>query len=130
MPVKSRYLQYIRDMPAYGIECGDRLQRDWENAPPETRNTLGALGVIDAFGYTVTGDETHAENAMPLLSEHTHLLDEYIRVYQEVASAPAMSPAIRTKIEARIAQDADPFLTNHVEWGAMNQATNYTVNGK
>lgn len=132
--MKSRYLQYIRDMRAYGIERGDRLQRDWENAPPETRgpqprNTLGALGVIDAFLYTVTGDESYAESAIPLLSEHTHLLYEYIRAYQEVVNAPAMTPAYRTKIETRIAQDADAFLTNHVEWGAMNHATNYIVDG-
>ncbi|MBM3264687.1 MAG: hypothetical protein FJY97_14850 [candidate division Zixibacteria bacterium] len=132
--MKPRYLQYVKDMRAYGLERSERIQREWERKPvatrgPEPRNAPAALGVIDAFLYTVTGDLSYAENAARLLSEHDHLLYEHVRAFQEIVHSPAMTPALKAKIENRIADQASSFLGNHVEWGAMNHATSYIVDG-
>ena len=132
--MKPIYLEYVKNMRAHGIERGERIKREWDEKPPELRgaeprNMEGAQAVIDAFLYHVTGEEHYAESAAGLLAENDVSLYSYIQACEEVADSPAMTPELRARIEERIARQASNFLEHHVEWGAMNHATNYIVDG-
>jgi len=132
--MKPVYLDYIQRMRALGLERAAQLRRDWESAPadrrsPEPRNMEGALAVVDSFLYEVTGKDEYAASAGQLLATSDYALYEYIRAYQAVCGSQELTDEMRGPIEAQIAQTATKFLEGHVEWGAMNHATNYIVDG-
>ncbi len=132
--MKAIYLEHIRSMRDYGVERSTRLQREWAEKPTELRgleprNLPGAQAIIDAFLYGVTGEAPYAESAVELLAANDASLFDYVRAYWEVAESPAMRADQKVQIEERIAGMASSFLEHHVEWGAMNHATNYIVDG-
>lgn len=132
--MKSVYLDYIKSMRSRGIERSEELRRNWEAAPAnrrgqEPRLMPEALAVIDAFLYEVTGEDGYAASAGQLLPEGDYALYEYIRAYRTVADSPSISAQQRSAIETRVGDLACRFLDGHVEWGAMNHATNYIVDG-
>ena len=132
--MKSIYLEYIKEMREYGVERGERIQREWEKRPPELRgpepgNMGGAQAVIDALLYHATGEEHYAESAAGLLADNDLSMYPCIQACEELAGSPAMTPEVRARIDERIARQASMFLEHHVEWGAMNHATNYIVDG-
>ena len=132
--MKSVYLEYIKEMREYGVERGECVRRAWEERPPELRgpeprNMEGAQGLIDALLYHATGEERYAESAAGLLADNDVSLYPCIKACEELAGSPAITPEVKARIDERVTRQASMFLDHHVEWGAMNHATNYIVDG-
>ena len=132
--MRAVYLDHIQRMRQVGLERADELRRDWEAMPADRRGSErrpveGMLAMIDAFLYEVTGEDEYAASAGQLLAVSDYALYEYIRAYRSVRESSAFPGDLGPTIEATIARVACLFLDRHVEWGAMNHATNYVVDG-
>lgn len=131
---KTVYLEHIRRMRRLGLERAEEMRQEWEALPadrrgPAPRPIEGMLAIIDAFLYEVTGEQEYASSAGRLLAGSDYALYEYVRAYRSVREAAAFPADLAPAIEDRIARTACRFLSHHVEWGAMNHATNYVVDG-